>query len=130
MSVFGLESITQSQSLSIKAIANSTYALIGIVGVVLFTSLIVLIMMPETSNQTKRTSTILFICTIPIIAVGALFFENAHQGYLASNFSGETYAILLVSALLFTITIPLVKNKINNTLDLRSNENIFYLLQE
>ena len=43
-----------------------------------------------------------------------MFFENANQGYLASNFSGETYAILLVTALLFTITIPLVKTKINN----------------
>ena len=71
-------------------------------------------MLPETKVQTKKTATILFICTIPIIAIGALFFENANQGYLASNFSGETYAILLVTALLFTITIPLVKTKINN----------------
>ena len=114
MSVFGLESISQSQYFSFNALTNSTYTLIGIIGVVLLTSLIVLIMLPETKAQTKRTSTILFICTIPIIAVGALFFENANQGYLASNFSGETYAILLVAALLFTITIPLVKNKINN----------------
>jgi len=114
MSVFGLESISQSQYFSFNALTNSTYTLIGIVGVVLLTSLIVLIMLPETKAQTKRTSTILFICTIPIIAVGALFFENANQGYLASNFSGETYAILLVAALLFIITIPLVKNKINN----------------
>ena len=114
MSVFGLESISQSQYFSFNALTNSTYTLIGIIGVVLLTSLIVLIMLPETKAQTKRTSTILFICTIPIIAVGALFFENANQGYLASNFSGETYAILLVAALLFTITIPLAKNKINN----------------
>jgi ribose transport system permease protein len=114
MSVFGLESISQSQYFSFNALTNSTYTLIGIIGVVLLTSLIILIMLPETKAQTKRTSTILFICTIPIIAVGALFFENANQGYLASNFSGETYAILLVAALLFIITIPLVKNKINN----------------
>ena len=116
MSIFGLESISQSAStyFSFNALANSTYTLIGIVGVVLLTSLIILIMLPETKVQTKRTATILFICTIPIIAIGALFFENANQGYLASNFSGETYAILLVTALLFTITIPLVKTKINN----------------
>jgi len=116
MSIFGLESISQSALtyFSFNALANSTYTLIGIVGVVLLTSLIILIMLPETKTQTKRTATILFICTIPIIAIGALFFENANQGYLASNFSGETYAILLVTALLFTITIPLVKTKINN----------------
>jgi ribose transport system permease protein len=114
MSIFGLESISQSQYFSFNALKNSTYTLIGIVGVVLLASLIILIMLPETNAQTKRTSTILFICTIPIIAVGAIFFENSNQGYLASNFSGETYAILLVAALLFIITIPLVKNKIHN----------------
>ena len=114
MSVFGLESISQSQYFSFNALTNSTYTIIGIIGVVLLTSLIILIMLPETKVQTKRTSTILFICTIPIIAVGGLFFENANQGYLASNFSGETYAILLVAALLFIITIPMVKNKFNN----------------
>ena len=111
MSIFGLESISQSQYFSFNALKNSTYTLIGIVGVVLLASLIILIMLPETNAQTKRTSTILFICTIPIIAVGAIFFENSNQGYLASNFSGETYAILLVAALLFIITIPLVNSK-------------------
>ena len=40
MSIFGLESISQSAStyFSFNALANSTYTLIGIIGVVLFTS--------------------------------------------------------------------------------------------
>ena len=53
MSIFGLESISQSQYFSFNALKNSTYTLIGIVGVVLLASLIILIMLPETNAQTK-----------------------------------------------------------------------------
>jgi len=71
-------------------------------------------MLPQVKNQIKKVSTILFACTVPILAIGAIFFQDANKGYLFSNFSGEIYAIILVGALLFTITVPLGKTKIRN----------------
>ena len=110
MSIFGLEEI----SLSSESLSQSTYLLIGIVGVVLLSSLMILTMLPGVKKNIKRLAMILFISLIPVIAVGAVFFQDADKGYLMSSFSGEIYAILLVTALLFTITIPLVQTEIKN----------------
>ncbi|MDB4822227.1 ABC transporter permease [Candidatus Pseudothioglobus singularis] len=110
MSIFGLEQV----SLSSESLSKSTSLFIGFIGVVLLSSLMILTMLPGIKKNIKRIAMILFISLIPVIAVGAVFFQDADKGYLMSSFSGEIYAILLVSALLFTITIPLVHTEIKN----------------
>ena len=110
MSIFGLEQV----SLSSTSLSKSTSLFIGFIGVVLLSSLMILTMLPGIKKNVKRIAMILFISLIPVIAVGAVFFQDADKGYLISSFSGEIYAILLVSALLFTITIPLVHTEIKN----------------
>ncbi|MDA9336056.1 ABC transporter permease [Candidatus Pseudothioglobus singularis] len=110
MSIFGLEQV----SLSSESLSKSTSLFIGFIGVVLLSSLMILTMLPGIKKNIKRIAMILFISLIPVIAVGAVFFQDADKGYLISSFSGEIYAILLVSALLFTITIPLVHTEIKN----------------
>lgn len=110
MSIFGLEQV----SLSSESLSKSTSLFIGFIGVVLLSSLMIITMLPGIKKNIKRIAMILFISLIPVIAVGAVFFQDADKGYLMSSFSGEIYAILLVSALLFTITIPLVHTEIKN----------------
>ena len=110
MSIFGFEQV----SISSESLSKSTSLFIGFIGVVLLSSLMILTMLPGIKKNIKRIAMILFISLIPVIAVGAVFFQDADKGYLMSSFSGEIYAILLVSALLFTITIPLVHTEIKN----------------
>jgi hypothetical protein len=110
MSIFSLEQV----SLSSESLSKSTSIFIGLVGVVLLSSLMIITMLPGVKKNIKRIAMILFISLIPVIAVGAVFFQDADKGYLMSSFSGEIYAILLVTALLFTITIPLVHTEIKN----------------
>ena len=113
--IFSMEEISSSSSfLSINALSKTTYLLIGLVGVVLLSSLIILTMLPGIKNSIKRLAMIMCIAIVPVIAIGAVFFQDADKGYLTSSFSGEVFAILMVSALLFTITIPLVQTKIKN----------------
>ena len=116
MSIFGLEELSNSSQsyFSINALSNTTYLLIGLVGVVILSSLIILTILPGVKNSIKRLAMILCISLVPVIAIAAVFFQDAEQGYLMSSFSGEIFAILLVTALLFTITIPLVQTKIKN----------------
>jgi hypothetical protein len=71
-------------------------------------------MLPGVKDSIKRLAMIICISIVPLIAVGAIFFQDADKGYLTSSFSGEVFAILMVSALLFTITIPLVQTKTKN----------------
>jgi hypothetical protein len=94
--------------------AQSTYVLIGVLGTVLLASLIILLMLPHVAMRTKRVAMVLFGGAVAVIAISALFFSDAEQGYLASHLSGEIYAIVLVGALLFTITAPLVQTKLQN----------------
>ena len=113
--IFSMEEISSSSSfLSINALSKTTYLLIGLVGVVLLSSLIILTMLPGIKTSIKRLAMIMCIAIVPVIAIGAVFFQDADKGYLTSSFSGEVFAILMVSALLFTITIPLVHTKIKN----------------
>ena len=113
--IFSMEEISSSSSfLSINALSKTTYLLIGLVGVVLLSSLIILTMLPGIKTSIKRLAMIMCIAIVPVIAIGAVFFQDADKGYLTSSFSGEVFAILMVSALLFTITIPLVQTKIKN----------------
>ena len=113
--IFSMEEISSSSSfLSINALSKTTYLLISLVGVVLLSSLIILTMLPGIKTSIKRLAMIMCIAIVPVIAIGAIFFQDANKGYLTSTFSGEVFAILMVSALLFTITIPLVHTKIKN----------------
>ena len=116
MSVFGLETVSQSTAsyFSLDAVASSTYMLVGLLGVVLLSSLIILTMLPQVSARIKRVAITLLMCAVPIIVIGAIFFQDADKGYFFGNFSSEIYAILLVVLLLFIITIPLVQTKIRN----------------
>ena len=116
MSIFSMEEISNSSQsfFSINALSKTTYLLIGLIGVILLSSLIILTMLPGVKDSIKRLAMIICISIVPVIAIGAVFFQDADKGYLTSSFSGEVFAILMVSALLFTITIPLVQTKIKN----------------
>lgn len=113
---FALETISGATDTLIKTdtMAQSTYVLIGVLGTVLLASLIILLMLPHVAMRTKRVAMVLFGGAVAVIAISALFFSDAEQGYLASQLSGEIYAIILVGALLFTITAPLVQTKLQN----------------
>ncbi len=113
---FALETITYAGGTfnMTESVAQSTYVLMGVLGTVLLTSLIVLVMLPQVAIRTKRVAMILFGGAVAVIAVGAMFFSDADKGYLAGQLSGEIYAIILVGALLFAITAPLVQTKLHN----------------
>jgi len=113
---FALETIQHNKSsyFSVEAVANSTYILIAVIGVILLSSIMILTSIPTVNSQAKRRAFLSFVLTIAFIAVSALFFKDYDQAYLMSNLSGEVYAILLVGLLLFTITMPLVNTVIPN----------------
>lgn len=115
-SFFAMEAIagTDDIFITVDTIAQSTYVLIGVLSTVLLASLIILVMLPQVAMRTKRIAMILFGSVVAVIAIGALFFSDANKGYLVSNMTGEIYAIVLVGALLFTITMPLVQTKLHN----------------
>ena len=95
-------------------VSHGTYVVLTLIGTVLLASLIILVMLPHVTVRTKRTALVLFASAAIVIAVGALFFESFEEGYLASSFSGEIYAIILVGVGLFTLTAPLVHNRLSN----------------
>lgn len=95
-------------------VSYSAYAVLTIIGTVLLASLIILMMLPHVTVRTKRTAMLLFAAAVAVIVVGALFFDSFEEGYLASSFSGEIYAIILVGVGLFTLTAPLVHNRLSN----------------
>ncbi len=95
-------------------VSHSAYVVLTLIGAVLLASLIILVMLPHVTARAKRTALTLFAAAVAVIAVGALFFESFEEGYLASSFSGEVYAIILVGVGLFTLTAPLVHNRLSN----------------
>ena len=97
-----------------KSLEKSAVAVVTISGVVLLASLIILIILPQISIQTKRIAIFLFAVAVAVIAIGALFFNDFNQGYLTSTFSHEIYAMVLVGTGLFTLTVPLVHNRLKN----------------
>ena len=113
---FALETIREHSEtfFSVGALAQSTILLITVIAVILLASLLILAAMPQVSARVKRNALLMFGIVVAIIAIGALFFQGADQDYLLSNFSVEIFAVLLVGALLFTITIPMVHTRIDN----------------
>ncbi len=119
---FAMETLDQAAPSKISAsaqqaaalVSHSTTVVISIIGVILLASLIILVMLPDVSQRTKRMALGLFAGAVAVIAIGALFFDSFDQGYLVSSLSGEIYAIILVGVGLFTLTAPLVHNKFKN----------------
>lgn len=95
-------------------VTHTTQAFIIVAGAILLASLIILVMLPQVTERTKRVAMVIFTISTVIVAVGALFFKEFEIGYLTSTLSGEIYAIILVGVGLFTLTAPLVHNKLSN----------------
>jgi ribose transport system permease protein len=95
-------------------VTQTTQAFVIVAGAILLASLIILVMLPQVTQRTKRVAMVIFTASIVIIAVGALFFKEFEIGYLTSTLSGEIYAVILVGVGLFTLTAPLVHTKLSN----------------
>ena len=115
---FSLETIESSGDVG-GSIAMTSYSLALISGVVLLSSLIILVMLPQVTIRTKQIAMWLFAAAVAVVALGTIFFDGTEVGYLPSNLSGEIYAVLLVGVGLFIITAPLFHTK------LRSISNVF-----
>ena len=103
---------TQAQTSSF--VAHTTQVFVIVAGAILLASLIILVMLPQVTQRTKRVAMVIFTASIVIVAVGALFFKEFEIGYLASTLSGEIYAFILVGVGLFTLMAPLVHTKLSN----------------
>lgn len=111
---FSLETTSGANQIT-DAISNAALTVIMISGVVLASSLIILVMLPQISMRTKRIAMFLFAAAMAVAAVGALFFDSfENNGYLTGTLSGEIYATMLVGVALFTITAPLVHTQFKN----------------
>lgn len=95
-------------------VSTTTRVVITITGIVLLASLIIVLMLPQVDQRTKRVAMFMFAIAIALVAIGALFFDSFDRGYLTSNYSGEIYAVILVGVALFTLTAPLVHTKLSN----------------
>lgn len=93
---------------------KATVAMLSFAGLVLLTSLIILVMLPTVARRTKRIAFFLAAAGTAIVAIGALFFDSFEQGYLASTLSREVYAVILVGVALFTMSAPLVHTRFRN----------------
>lgn len=110
---FALETIEGAGDVS-APVENVTYLIAGVTGVVLFSSLLILVMLPQVTVRTKRVAMFLFAAALAVVAIGSLFFDGLDGGYLPSNLSGEIYAALLVGLMLFIVTAPLVHTNLRN----------------
>ncbi len=107
---FVLQTMEKTSGLS-APVGQTAYALITICGVVLLASLIILVMLPQVTMQTKRIAMVLFAVVVAVVAIGALFFDSSSQGYFSGTLAGEVYAVMLVGVLLFTLAAPLVHTR-------------------
>jgi len=110
---FSLETTTAVSKTSVP-LPKATVALLSFAGLVLLTSLIILVMLPTVTRRTKRIAFFLAATGTAIVAIGALFFDSFEQGYLASTLSREVYAVILVGVALFTMSAPLVHTSFRN----------------
>ena len=110
---FAMETISDDSAVSGALV--DLYQLLAIGGgVILLSSLLILVALPHVSVQTKKVAMFLFAAAAAVIAIGSLFFDGRAQDYLPSNLSGEVYAALLVGLGLFIVTAPLVHTKITH----------------
>ncbi len=99
---------------SLTLFEASSMTLLAVAASILLASLVILLAMPHVAARTKRIGMILFWCITAVVGFAALFFQSAEQGYLHSSVSGETFGVLLIAAILFVITAPMVQTKVHN----------------
>ena len=95
-------------------IVSTTYSVIYIGGIILLTSLIVMVMLPQISTRAKTTALLLFGAASTIILLGGISYYNLGDNAQSSLFGLQGYGIILVGLLLFVITAPFVHSKIAN----------------
>jgi len=110
---FALETVEESGGVG-EVVAFTAYTIVALSGVVLLSSLIILVMLPHVTPRTKQIAMFLFAAAVAMVAIGALFFSDVDQGYLVGSLAGEIYAVALVGVGLFIITAPLVHTRFNN----------------
>lgn len=95
-------------------IVSTTYSVIYIGGIILLTSLIVMVMLPQISTRAKTTALLLFCAASTIVLLGGISYYNLGDNAQSSLFGLQGYGIILVGLLLFVITAPFVHSKIAN----------------
>jgi len=110
---FSLEKIDFFSNISSNAslIISSTYSLIYAVGIILLTSLITLVMLPQVTRRTKITALVLFAAASTIVLLGGVSYYNLEDKSGSSIFGLQGYGTILVVLLLFVITAPVVHSK-------------------
>ena len=113
---FSLEKIDFSSNISSNAsvIVGSTYSVIYIGGIILLTSLIVMVLLPQFSTRAKATAMLLFAAALTIVLLGGISYYNLGDKVDTSIFGLQGYGIILVGLLLFVITAPFVHSNIAN----------------
>ena len=95
-------------------IVSTTYSVIYMGGIILLTSLIVMVMLPQISTRAKTTALLLFGAASTIVLLGGISYYNLGDNAQSSLFGLQGYGIILVGLLLFVITAPFVHSKIAN----------------
>ena len=110
---FAMETIEASSEVSLTVIGiYQTLAVVA--GVILFSSLLILVALPQVTVRSKKIAMFLFAAAVAVIAMGSLFFDGEADAYLPSNLSGEVYAAMLVGLGLFIVTAPFVHTKLRH----------------
>ncbi|MFQ3303606.1 MAG: ribose transport system permease protein [Oceanospirillaceae bacterium] len=116
---FALEPISQGSTLSgFTTIVMGSMTLLALAAAILLASLVILLAMPHVAMRTKRVGMILFWCVLVIVGIAVLFAQSSDAGYLRSTMPGETYGVLILAAMLFVITAPMVQTKVANVTNL------------
>lgn len=116
---FALEAISKSSKFTeFTTIVMSSMTLLAVAAAILLASLVILLAMPHVAMGTKRLGMILFWCVSVIVGIAVLFAQSSEVGYLQSTMPGETYGVLILAAMLFVITAPMVQTKVQNVTNL------------
>ena len=112
-SFFAMETVGEASAVSTTVMNLYQILIIG-GGVILFSSLLILVALPQVAVRTKQIGLFLFAAVTAVIAVGSLFFDGPASDYLPSNLSGEVYAAMLVGLGLFIVAAPLVHTRLRH----------------
>ena len=116
---FALEATPKSAiSMGFSTIVMGSLTLLAAAAAILLASLVILLAMPHVAMGTKRLGMILFWCVSVIVGIAVLFGQSSEVGYLQSTMPGETYGVLILVAMLFVITAPMVQTKVHNVTNL------------
>ena len=116
---FALEPISQGSTLSgFTTIVMGSMTLLALAAAILLASLVILLAMPHVAMRTKRVGMILFWCVLVIVGIAVLFAQSSDAGYLRSTMPGEIYGVLILAAMLFVLTAPMVQTTVPNVTNL------------